>query len=244
MTTETETLARAQTPHGELALLRRPAAAPGAEPVIELRANGGFVMDSAETSSERALATLALAEAPHRRRVLVGGLGLGFTAREVLAHPHVERCHVVEIEPTLVDWLEADLVPGGARLMDDPRLHIEVADVVTSMAEQARDQPGSWDAILLDVDNGPDQLVHEANTGLYSPVLLQKAARCLAVGGVLAVWSAEPAADLAARMTTDVGPTSTHRCPVRLGDRAEDYWVLLAQVTAESPGAWSAAQPG
>src|SRR5699024_10464448 len=90
---------------------------------VELRVNGLFVMDDEETTSARALARTGLALAPHARRVLVGGLGLGFTLREVLRAPGVEDLVVAEIEPPVVDWMRHGRIPGGD-LLDDPRVEV------------------------------------------------------------------------------------------------------------------------
>ncbi len=123
-------VARTTSPRGELLLRRR---YDGAREVLELRANGVFVMDTAETSSEEALAREAVAVVEHPGHVLVGGLGLGFTLATVLADPRVERCTVVEIEPALVGWLRDGSVPHGPALLADPRVEVRVADVAAEL---------------------------------------------------------------------------------------------------------------
>ena len=117
-------VARARSERGEVVLRER--REPGRPAVVELRVNGVYVMDSAQTSTERALATTALAAVPAPGDVLVGGLGLGFTARAVLADPRVRSCTVVEIEPALVAWLRAGVVPDGPALLAEPRFQVEV----------------------------------------------------------------------------------------------------------------------
>jgi spermidine synthase len=174
------TLARADTPHGEVALRRRGA-------VVELVVDGAFAMDTVDTSTEVALARRALRRHPAPHRVLVGGLGLGLTARTVLADPRVNHADVVELAAPLVGWARSALVPelGG---LEGKRCTLHVADVLDVLAGTTAPR-GPWDVVLLDVDNGPDFLVHASNAPLYEPSGLA-AARCqLRPGGVLAVWS-------------------------------------------------------
>ncbi|MGI8645045.1 MAG: hypothetical protein ACR2JD_01790, partial [Nocardioides sp.] len=126
-------IARAESARGELVLRER--RDEGASSVLELRANGVFVMDSAETTSEVALAAAALELVAEPRDVLVGGLGFGFTLQAVLTDPRVERCAVVEIEQALVDWMRDGTIPHGQTLLADTRAMIVVADVSLALAE-------------------------------------------------------------------------------------------------------------
>ncbi len=185
---ELRVLARADSPRGEVVLRRR--LLTGAREVDELIVNGTFAMDSAETSTERALArTLPRPGA----EVLVGGLGLGFTAAELL-RLGAGRVEVVEIEGCLVSWARAGVTGTLAAVATDPRVRLTVADIADVLrAEDDR----RWDAIVLDVDNGPDFLIHEANARVYSAELLAAAADRLRPGGVLAVWCQGPAPALA-----------------------------------------------
>ena len=162
-------VARAASPRGEVSLCRRD------DDVLELRVNGVFVMDTAETSSERALARVALAAVARPARVLVGGLGLGFTAAEVLADDRVAGLDVVEIEQAVLDWLSDGTVPHGPALLADARLTVHIDDVLSYMS---RARAASYDVVLLDVDNGPDQLVHLPNRALYERAGLAVAAAC------------------------------------------------------------------
>ena len=129
-------VARAESERGEL-LLRERTPDRGGSPVLELRANGVFVMDSHEHASEQALADAALALVDHPRRVLIGGLGLGFTLDRVLGDRRVEQCVVVEIEPALVDWMRDATIPHGPRLLADSRVRPVVADFAVALAEAA-----------------------------------------------------------------------------------------------------------
>ena len=176
------TLARRMGPRGEV-VLRRRGTADGA--VDELIVNGAFAMDSAETGSERALAALARPGA----RVLVGGLGLGFTV-EALVERRVESVDVVEIEQALADWARDGVTPRLGRVAGDPRVRLWVGDVRAVLTEpvQPLGPAGPWDAILLDVDNGPDFLIHADNAALYGSAALRSAYGRLTPGGLLAIW--------------------------------------------------------
>jgi len=179
------TLARASSSIGEVALRRRGA-------VTELIVNGTFVMDTVDVSTEVELATGTLSQHPAPDRVLVGGLGLGFTAATVLADPRVRQVKVVEIAEPLVEWAETGLLPTD---LADPRVYLRAGDVGEVLRGGDR-----WDLILLDVDNGPGFLVREDNAGLYSEAGVSTAYRALAPGGVLAIWSSHLAPELVETM--------------------------------------------
>jgi spermidine synthase len=211
-------LARADGVLGEVVLRRRPG------PVFELILNGVFLMDTAETTTERLLAETVLTRHRDPQRVLVGGLGLGCTLAVLLGDRRVGRVDVVEIEPLLVEWLRAGQVPGVDRLLTDPRVRVEVADVRPWLARVA----DPYHAMLLDVDNGPGFLVHQRNAAVYEPAGLAAAARALRPGGVLAVWSADEAPVLHAVLADTVGPTDVvHRRVERQG-RELDYYLYVA----------------
>jgi spermidine synthase len=216
-------VARSESERGELVLRRRPG---GDGPtVLELRANGIFVMDTAEHRSEQALADAALATVGQPGRVLVAGLGLGYTLDRVLGDRRVERCDVVEIEPALVEWMRDGTIPHGPRLLADRRARVIVADVATALAEAG---PASYDVVLLDVDNGPGQLVHEANAALYDVPFLRVVHERLSDGGALVVWSAHQAPDLTRTLAEVFVEVSEREVDVRLQDRDESYWLYAA----------------
>jgi len=177
-----ETIARHTGPRGEVVLRRRGS---GDDAVDELIVNGAFAMDSAETGSEQALAALAWPGAT----VLVGGLGLGFTVTALL-DGRVRSVDVVEIEDALVEWAYEGATAQLGHVARDPRVRLWVGDVRAALTEPgSRAQPtGPWDAILLDVDNGPDFLIHADNAALYGSAALRSAYGRLAPGGVLAMW--------------------------------------------------------
>jgi fumarate hydratase class II len=216
-----ETVARATTPRGEVVLRRDESG------VLELRVSGVFVMDTARTSTEEALADLALDRLARPARVLVGGLGLGYTVRRLLADRRVREIVASEIEPPVVDWLRDGTVPHGPATLADRRVRVQVADVRDVVAATSI---GTLDAVLLDVDNGPDGLVHDANASLYDADFLTACASRLRPGGIVAVWSSTPAPALAAALYTATGSSERIPCPVALGSRSEEYSLYLGTV--------------
>jgi len=217
-------VARAESERGELVLRQR--TEPDGSTTLELRANGVFVMDTRETSSERALAREALATHEAPGGVLVGGLGLGFTLAEVLADPRVRRVVVAEIEPALVGWLRDGTVPHGPALLADPRVEVRVADVADVIGEAE----GVFDLVLLDVDNGPGYLVHDANSALYGRTLLGTTRRAMRPDGLCVIWSAAHDQALHDAMAEVFGDAEATAYDVDLQGRAEQYWLHLARV--------------
>jgi spermidine synthase len=221
-------LARAESERGELVLRER--RAEDGPSSLELRANGVFVMDNVEVSTERALAREALSLVADPRAVVVGGLGLGFTMHEVLADSRVETCAVVEIEQDLVDWMRDGTIPHGPALLADDRVSVVVADVAVALAEA---RPASYDLVLLDVDNGPGYLVHAGNAALYEAPALASARALLRPGGALVVWSADAAPVLEEAMRAVFDEVDARPHEVRLQERDERYWLYVARVTVE-----------
>ena len=215
------TLARAHDAHGEVALRLRPPA------TYELVVNGVFAMDTVDVVTEELLATLALERLDgDALAVLVGGLGLGFTARRVLADRRVGRVVVAELHGVLVDWVRSGLVAPAAGLLDDPRLEVAVGDVRDVVAASPE---GALDAVLLDVDNGPDFLVHAGNDAVYAAPFLTAALARLRPGGVLAVWSAAPAPALLEVLAGLADDAHEVRQDVRREGRTFTYAVYLAR---------------
>lgn len=232
-------LARAATPRGEVALSER---TDDGVRVLELRVNGVFVMDTLETTTERALATRALAAVgPGPKDVLVGGLGLGFTARELLAAGGVDspggmhgvaRVDVVEIEEPVVAWMRDGTIPHGPALLADDRLRV-ITDDVRRVVSAAR--AASYDLVLLDVDNGPGYLIYEANTEVYAAPFLAEVRRVLRPGGAVAVWSADAAPELLDALGEVFGGAEEIPLPVRLEGRDERYVLYLATRERSGP---------
>ena len=157
---------------------------------------GGDLMNSRQFGSEEALAELTCAAPPRQARVLIGGLGMGFTLRKALALlPPQAEVVVAELVPEVIGWARGHLAGLHGDSLDDPRVTVRSADVADVLRE------GTWDAVLLDVDNGPDGLVRASNDRLYSAAGLVTARAALRPGGVLAIWSAAPDARFTERLT-------------------------------------------
>ena len=217
-------VASAQGPRGSLRLTLRD------DDALELRVNGVFVMDTLETSSEEALADASLAAAESVGSVLIGGLGLGYTLRSVLADPRVGQVVVVEIEGPLIEWLRTGVVPHGPGLVDDERVrvvHGDVAEVVAGSADSA------YDVVLLDTDNGPGNLVHASNQRLYQPGFLSDVHRVLSPGGTVTVWSSHRSLDLGKALGEVFENTGEIECPVVLQERRETYWLYTGTRAAQ-----------
>ncbi len=154
-----------------------------------IRVGGRELMSSRAHGSEEELARAACAGLGRGARVLIGGLGLGYTLRAALdALPGSTTVVVAELVPAVVTWNRGPLVPLAGRPLEDPRVELEPTDVGAVL----RRAGPRWDAILLDVDNGPAALTRKANQALYGDTGLEVAKRALRAGGVLAVWSASP----------------------------------------------------
>ncbi len=180
---------------------------PGGEGTLRLKRRGtefsimlgdNELMNSRLSGSEQALATLACERLQGRPpRLLIGGLGMGFTLRAALDKLGPQADVVVaELDPAVVAWARGPMAEVFKGSLDDPRVTIREADV-GALIEAGR---GGWDAILLDVDNGPDGLTRESNDRLYSAGGLRSAFAALRPGGLLAVWSSGPDAAFTKRL--------------------------------------------
>lgn len=208
-------VARAHSPRGEVVLSERDG------DVLELRVNGVFVMDTVETTSEIALATGALALVDEADEVLVGGLGMGFTAAALLADARVGRVDVVELEEALVGWMRDGTVPHGPALLADDRLRIIEGDLAEVVGAE------EYDLVLLDVDNGPGNLVHEQNARIYEEPFLRRLKTV--TRGVLAIWSSHESTALEEELREVFGNATSTRVPVDLQGRDEAYWLISAR---------------
>ncbi|MEN3149852.1 hypothetical protein ABCW43_21360 [Neorhizobium sp. IRAMC:178] len=161
------------------------------------------LMNSRLSGSEEALATLSCERIAGRKNahMLIGGLGMGFTLRAALGVlPDDARVTVAELVPAVVDWARGPMAAFHKGTLDDPRVDIHVGDVGALI----RSRNAAYDAILLDVDNGPDGLTRASNDSLYSHAGLRFAKAALRHNGVLAVWSSAPDAAFTRRLR-DVG---------------------------------------
>jgi spermidine synthase len=184
-------LARVMTERGELVLRR-------VGDDLEVISNGTFLMDTRGGDSERLLADAALQRHAAPREVLIGGLGVGFSVLAALADSRVNRVTVVEIEQAVVDWHDTHLAAFTGGLLHDPRVEVIVADIATHLAACA----SSYDVVCLDVDNGPDWTVTDANAALYDDAGSRLLVAALRPRGVLSVWSANPSPQYERRLRT------------------------------------------
>jgi spermidine synthase len=190
---------------------------------IELRVNGVFVMDDVETTSEELLGRAVLELGA--KEVLVGGLGLGHTVRTLLGSPDVRRVLVAELHGEIVGWMRDGTIPG-ADLLADSRSEVVVDDVRAVVSAQPA---ASLDAIVLDVDNGPDFLVHDANAEVYSAPFLATCAKRLRPGGAVCIWSMADSAPLRDAMSAQLTDVRAAAVPVTLQRRAENYWIFTGR---------------
>ncbi|GGE28388.1 Spermine/spermidine synthase [Gemmobacter megaterium] len=176
------TLARAETASGDDILLRQRG------DLFEIRYNGIELMSNLNHQSEDQLALRAMRRMDFSaRRILIGGLGLGYTLRAVLdlALPDAEVT-VCELIPQVADWNRGPLAHLAGKPLDDPRARLVIGDVQAHLAQAC----GAYDLILLDTDNGPDFVVRPENTGIYQSGGLTSVARALTPDGLVAFWSA------------------------------------------------------
>jgi spermidine synthase len=194
---------------GELVLRRA-----GAD--FEIISNGVFLMDTRGGRSERLLVRAALDRGAGWARVLIGGLGVGFSLAEAAGHPPpaVAEVTVIELEPAVIGWHRTHLRRCSAGALDDPRVTVVCADLLDWLPA-TRD---SFDAICLDIDNGPHWTVTERNAGLYEDAGLGSLADRLAPGGRLAVWSSGAAPAFARRLRAHFARVEARAVPVARGE--------------------------
>lgn len=226
----------ASIPGGDetLRLLRR-------GPEFSIRLGHNELMSSRLGGSEQALAALACARIGRRTgaRLLVGGLGMGFTLRAALdALAADARIVVAELVPAVVAWNRGPLAAVSGDALADARVEVRTVDV----AGVIRAEPLAYDAILLDVDNGPEGLTREANDRLYDTAGLGAARAALRPGGVLAVWSATP--DRAFGQRLRLAGFAVEEVPVRAnGTRGARHVIWIAERPAGTARSRSPAGP-
>lgn len=200
-----ERLASSSTARGELVLRRR-----GEQ--LELISNGTFLMDTSNGESERAMADLALDGLCADARILIGGLGFGFTLAQTLTHA-VGEVVLVELEADVVAWNEQWWPLGDAALRDS-RVRVEIAD----FAHYVREADEPFDAVLVDIDNGPDWTVADPNTEVYDELLPELRRVLRSPAGRLCIWSAARSDAFSARLAKHFRQVSRHEIPVPRGD--------------------------
>ena len=195
---------------------------------LEVVSNGVFLMDTRDGRSERLLVRAALDAHPDPGRLLVGGLGVGFSLVEAVADARLTAIDVVEIEPDLVGWHASHLrhVTGGA--LADPRVRVVVADLRDHLATVGTGDVARYDVVCLDVDNGPGWTVFEGNAVLYAPAGLERVLDAVEPGGVLAVWSAHASQPFKALLRDRLDDVRTETVDVHL-DRGEPDVVYLGR---------------
>jgi spermidine synthase len=204
---EPEVLDRLTGVCGELVLRRV-----GAD--FEIIANGVFLMDTRNGESERLMVDAVAERMPAGGRLLVGGLGVGFSLRAALDQPRVGEVVVVERERAVIEWNRGPLRERHGDALADPRARCVAADLLSWLPSSGE----SFDGICLDIDNGPEWTVTDGNAALYDSSGLAMVARALVPGGVLAVWSASASPAFAARLTTLFGAVETLSVPVPRGE--------------------------
>ena len=242
-----EELAYEQTPMGELTLRRRHETAVNAD-VFEVKLGEEFLMSSLFTVAEEALSVLGLAALDAHRDtidVVVGGLGLGYTAVTALNDARVRSMMVVDALPAVIDWHERRLLPVSGLLIDDPRTKLVHADFFALM----RAAPGTSgvlpervDAILLDVDHSPTFTLDPSHADLYTVDGLRRLAAHVRPGGVFALWSDDPPEEsfltaLRAVFSTVEGHTVAFDNPLTNGVSRNGVYVAVTAASVEATDA-------
>jgi spermidine synthase len=218
-------LTRVITPRGELQLQKRVGPDEKDHPVYEIIFNGVFLMASYNELSEKELAFLAIEPLASKRqdiRVLIGGLGIGYTLRAALDFNGVQAVDVVEIEEYIISWAKSLFSELNHHACSDPRVHIIRMDLGDYILKTEK----TYDVIILDVDNGPTWLALGSNQRLYQKPVLFKIKDLLSNGGVFIVWAAQKCAAFQKRLEEVFGPTElitvqdTDRC-----GRSTDYLI-------------------
>ncbi len=233
------------TPIGALSLRRRREMKLGVD-VIEIKLGEEFLMSSLFTASEIALSRLGLADLPgDNLDVVVGGLGLGYTAKAALENPAVASLLVVDALQAIIDWHESGLLPLGPELTGDARCRFRLGDFFALAASDDGfdpDAPGrKFDAILVDIDHSPDFLLDPQNAGFYTPEGLAKLAGHLKPGGVFGLWSNDRPDDAFTARLGEVfaearAEAVTFHNPIQ--EREATQTVYLARCQSQTPPGW------
>lgn len=203
-----------------------------------IRLAGRELMNSAISTSEIRLAELAFEGAVKPKRILIGGLGLGFTLRRVLELADADAVvQVAELLPAVVEWNRTYLRDLNGSCLDDPRVKLHVGSVRPVLATA---NPGAFDAIILDVDNGPAAMVSEDNTRLYSERGLERLRKVLSPTGRVTVWSASIDHRFAERFDRSGFRVRTEKAALHANAKCAPYAIFVgehppARVVRENP---------
>jgi spermidine synthase len=229
-----EILAYESTSLGVLCLRRRELLSRPGTVVTEVTLDHEFLMSSYLTESETALATIGVElvreNAEQRElKVLVGGLGLGYTAAAALKSDDVDSVEVVEFLPQVIGWMERGLVPLSDQLNTESRLSISNGDIYARLAEPASQQ---FDLIAIDVDHSPEDVLGGQSEGFYSVAGLEAARQHLTPGGVLGVWSYAESTPLLENMKTVFADVRVEQVTVTndLIDEEQTDWLFFGKV--------------
>ncbi|MDR0269526.1 spermine/spermidine synthase [Paenibacillus sp.] len=176
---EPEVIERFHTDRGDIQLQKR-------EDHYEIIYNGTFLMATYNGESERLLVSRALERCKNPCKIMIGGLGVGFSLEEALTDSRVSKVDVVEIEEAIIQWNRTYLAQVSGHALDNPRAKV----IHTDLVKWINETHGTYDAICLDIDNGPDWTVSESNTGLYSEQGINALIKLLRYNGVISYWSA------------------------------------------------------
>ncbi len=227
-----EILSYEPTPLGMLCLRRRELLSRPGIIVTEVTLNHEYLMSSYNTDSECALAREALAMVRGRDlKVLVGGLGLGYTAAEVLKSDRVAHVEVIEFLPQVIDWLEQGLIPLASVLKNDPRFAVSEGDVYKHLLEPVQKQ---FDVILIDVDHSPDDNLDQANNLFYGEEGLVCCRKHVAHNGVLGVWSYAESSPFARALKSVFEEVRIKQVPfvnTLIDDKEFIDWLFFARAT-------------
>ena len=218
-----------QSPIGMICLRTRPHPREPDTRITEITLDHEFLMSSMNTASERALSSCALEMHPGRElRVLIGGLGLGYTAWEVLQCERVAQVRVIEYLPQVIGWVARGLVPLSDSLNAEPRLDVVEGDVYARMAAPPTE---TFDLVLIDVDHSPDEWLADENDTFYSEDGLRAARRHLQPGGILGVWSHAPHSPFADAMRNVFGEVRTEQVTFEnpFFEEPETNWLFFAR---------------
>ncbi len=206
-----EELGYQETPLGDLTLRRRLEPLLDNREVFEVKLGDEYLMSSLFTESERKLAKFGLSGLDGELDVVVGGLGLGYTAAEVLKNKMVGRLLVIDLFQTVIDWHRDGLVPIGNVLANNSRCELRQGDFF-ELARTGFDASASerkFDAVLLDIDHSPEHLLNPTNKSLYTSEGLASISNQIKSGGSFALWSDDPASDDFTQRLGDVFGSAT-----------------------------------